>query len=114
MTPKAGSVSKKEIEKERFIKENSEMLANVISQRKNFKEALIKQRFQYAEVPGDNYCLFHAVAMGLNRPKEGMALLEQVIEHMATNADVYKTSVIDEDLTSHLANLKKSGWGGGN
>ena len=112
MTSKAGSVSKKEIEKERIAKENSEMLANVISQRKNFKEALLKRRFQYVEVPGDNFCLFHAVAMGLNRPNEGMALLEQVIEHMATNADVYKTSVINEDLTSHLANLKESGWGG--
>ena len=107
-----GMSSKKETEKARNIRESAELVASVLLQRKNFKEALTHRKFQYIEVPGDNFCLFHSVATGLNRPKGGFDLLNQVVEYMAKNAETYKVSVLDEDLPTYLANLKKTGWGG--
>ena len=50
--------------------------------------------------------------MGLNRPNEGMIILNQVIEFMTTHMDDYKMSVEDEDIVTHLEKLRKSGWGG--
>jgi hypothetical protein len=107
-----GVSSKKEMEKVRNTRESAELMASILLQRKNFKEALTHRKFQYVEVPGDNFCLFHSVATGLNRPKGGFDLLNQVIEYMFSNAETYKVSVLDEDLPTYLANLKKTGWGG--
>ena len=58
-----GVSSKKESEKARNTRENAELVASVLLQRKNFKEALTQRKFQYVEAPGDNFCLFHSVAM---------------------------------------------------
>ena len=88
MLPKSPALSNKESDKARNKRESAELLSKMVLQRKDFKDALNKRRFQYIEVPGDNFCLFHAVAMGLSRPGEGIALLDQVIKFMSVNADV--------------------------
>ena len=103
--------SKKETERARFTREKRETVEKLLAQTKEFKSALNKRGFQYMEVEGDNFCLFHAVALGLKRPGEGMILLDQVIEHMGNNADLYTPNLSDENLETHLVNLKKNGWG---
>jgi hypothetical protein len=91
----AASETKKESERAKFTREKAETVAKLLAQTKEFKIALDERGFQYMEVKGDNFCL----------------LLDQVIEHMENNPDLYTPNLADENLGMHLAKLKKSGWG---
>ena len=61
-------------------------------------------------VPGDGWCLFHAVAIGLNRPNQGLVIMEEVIAEMLANSSVYSGSTVGS-LETHIASLRKIGWG---
>ena len=79
----------------------------------SFKKELSGMGLKHVMVPGDGWCLFHAVAICLGRKDEGPLILKEVIEEMINNPGLYLDFMEDNmDIAQHVGILASKGDGG--
>ena len=75
-----------------------------------FHEALNQNGLKVERVEGDGYCLFHAVAIGLNRKGEGMLVFEELMKVMEANRDEL-AAYVEGSVDEYLLKLRRDGYG---
>jgi RNA recognition motif-containing protein len=60
-------------------------LKRLLENRNKFKRKLKEWGWDYHLVPGDGWCLFHAVAVAIGRAGQGKKIMEEVVDHMMKN-----------------------------
>jgi RNA recognition motif-containing protein len=79
----------------------------------NFKSGIKGMGLSQVVVKGDGWCLFHAMAIGLNRAGEGLEIMKEVTSEMRDNAEYYKGFMEDnQDLETHIRRIRSIGWAG--
>ncbi len=79
----------------------------------NFKKEIGNMGLAQVVVKGDGWCLFHAIAVCINRKGEGLVVMAEVIKEMRDNADEYAGFVEDnQDLETHIRRILSIGWAG--
>jgi hypothetical protein len=88
-------------------------LKKLLDNRSRFKKKLKEWGWDYHLVPGDGWCLFHAVAVTIGRAGQGKILMEEVVDHMMKNKKEFKGFMEDnESLETHIAKVRAIGWSG--
>ena len=75
-----------------------------------FHVALKNNGLKVERVEGDGYCLFHAVAVGLNRRGEGMLVFEELMKVMENSRDEL-AAYVEGSVDEYLLRLRLDGYG---